>query len=77
MVSKILTWFKDNLLVALIAILVIVIVLQKCERDAITSQIIVKTDTMEKVTDTIVTKPKLIKTIVGKIKIKYVCRSKL
>jgi hypothetical protein len=37
MVSKILTWFKDNLLVALIAILVIVIVLQKCERDAITS----------------------------------------
>jgi hypothetical protein len=28
MVSKILTWFKDNLLVALIAILVIVIVLQ-------------------------------------------------
>jgi hypothetical protein len=68
MVSKILTWFKDNLLVALIAILVIVIVLQKCERDAITSpEIIVKTDTIwKKVTDTIVTKPKLIKTIVGK-----------
>jgi Flp pilus assembly pilin Flp len=67
MVSKILTWFKDNLLVALIA-LVIVIVLQKCERDAITlPEIIVKTDTIwKKVTDTIVTKPKLIKTIVGK-----------
>jgi hypothetical protein len=76
MLYKILNWCKSNLLLAIITILVIVVVLQRCERNAITSQeIIVKRDTVwKKVTDTIVTKPKLVKTIVGKpeIKIKYV-----
>ena len=74
--NKILNWFKNNLLIAIIVILVIVVVFQKCERDAIkTSEIIVKTDTVwKKITDTIVTKPRLIKTIVGKpeVKIKYI-----